>query len=119
VCHAAENNFINERSKDVFKDGNVGKDYPFSFSLSPYKAVDFFTYDDGKLSLTGVIDNQEYQALVRKTFMRVFAMKLNDYYKANPSVYPVKMTSAEFSLFDKGECSDNLEEKWISHLNID
>ena len=78
VCHAEENEYINNVGTSVFKEGKMQCNFPFS--LSPYKSIKFSIYDDSKSSLSGVLENPEFGELTRKTFMRILAMKLQDYY---------------------------------------
>jgi hypothetical protein len=58
VCHAEENDNINNISEEIFKKGVTG--CHFNFSLSPIKQVGFGIYDDQKTTLTGIIDNPDF-----------------------------------------------------------
>ena len=62
VCHAEENNNINEISEAVFQKGEMQSN--FTFSMSPYKSIKFSIYDDSKVSLSGIIENPDFGKLV-------------------------------------------------------
>lgn len=40
----------------------------YANSLAPYKKVNFAIYDDQKVSLTGIIDNNEFANMIKKAF---------------------------------------------------
>jgi len=58
ICHAEENENINEVMKKVFHE--KGLDPQFLFSLSPIRQVEFALYQDLKYSLAGMITDQEF-----------------------------------------------------------
>jgi len=43
--------------------------------LSPIKQIAFGIYEDQKASLTGIIDNPEFETLLKKAFIRTLIMK--------------------------------------------
>jgi hypothetical protein len=63
VCHAEENENINQIGEAIFKRKERRLD--FNFSLSPIKEIGFSIYDDQKVSLTGVIDSPDFAKLMK------------------------------------------------------
>ena len=53
ICHAEENEHINEVMKKVFDNKQI--DPQFLFSLSPIRQVEFALYQDLKYSMSGMI----------------------------------------------------------------
>lgn len=83
VCHAEENNNINELTEAIFEKNQVCCKPNFQFSLSPIKQLQFSVYDDIKYSLTGTIENKDFADLVKKYFLLIAAFKLRNYVTDN------------------------------------
>ncbi len=77
ICHSEENNNINVISEDIFKNGKLRCNLPFS--LSPVKQINFNIYDDQKSALTGIIDNHDFAILFKKIFLRTLAIKFKEH----------------------------------------
>jgi hypothetical protein len=58
VCHAEENDRINNYCEEVFKNGEHSCN--FNFSLSPIKQIGFGIYDDQKTALSGIIESPDF-----------------------------------------------------------
>jgi hypothetical protein len=76
VCHAEENENINQIGEAIFKKKERRCD--FAFSLSPVKEIGFNIYDDQKVSLTGIIDSPDFATLVKQVFTRTLAFKIKE-----------------------------------------
>lgn len=74
ICHAEENENINEVMKKVFENKQI--DPQFLFSLSPIRQVEFALYQDLKYSLSGMITDQTFADMTKKYFMAILAMRL-------------------------------------------
>lgn len=86
VCHAEENENINEITKEIFEK-KVCCDPHFAFSLSPIKQVDFNIYEDLKFQLAGIIENPDFGKMVKTYFMRVLAYKVSGMISAKKPVF--------------------------------
>ena len=86
VCHAEENGFINETLKDVWEGRNSSSPH-WTFSLSPLSSFELNTYDDNKVTLTGLADHPDFRKLFKSNFMRTMAYMLQEARKTNPEVY--------------------------------
>ena len=75
-CHAEENEYINEVLEAVFDKKQF--DPHMNFSLSPLKQLEFKLYEDVKFTLTGTIENPEFQDMVKNFFMRILAYKVKN-----------------------------------------
>jgi hypothetical protein len=74
VCHAEENDNINQITEQIFDKKN--RKANFAFSLAPVKQLNFGVYDDQKLSLAGVIESPDFGDLVKKAYMRIILLKI-------------------------------------------
>jgi len=72
VCHAEENDFINQVSENFFQKR---KPSPIEFSMRPIQKLSFSVYEDIKFSLAGTIENHDFGEMVKRYFMRVLAYK--------------------------------------------
>ncbi len=79
VCHAEENEHINEVMKSVFDKGKI--DPQPLFSLSPIRQVQFELYQDLKYSLAGMITDQEFANMTKKYFLAILAYRLAKFLK--------------------------------------
>ena len=95
MCHAEENENINQISEDVFKHGR--NNCNFNFSLSPIKQIGFGIYDDQKASLTGIIDNPEFGVLLKKIFLNTLAMKFKEQLLKSEQISYYKPLKGELS----------------------
>lgn len=84
VCHAEENENINQISEQIFKNKKTSCN--FAFSLSPIKQLSFSIYDDQKVSLTGIIDSPDFAKLFKEVFMRTLIIKLKDLIKSSLNI---------------------------------
>jgi hypothetical protein len=55
-----------------------------AFSLSALKQINFGVYDDQKVSMSGVIENPEFEQLVKKAYARIVMMKLSEHFQSKP-----------------------------------
>jgi hypothetical protein len=76
VCHAEESENLNQIGESIFKQKKINTNY--AISVSPFKEVGFSIYDDQKVSLTGIIDNPEFAAMLKRAYLRIATMQLND-----------------------------------------
>ena len=74
ICHAEENEHINQAMKKVFDEKEL--DPKFLFSLSPIRQVEFSLYQDLKYSLAGMITDGDFETLTKKYFMAILALRL-------------------------------------------
>jgi len=95
VCHAEENDRINQITEEVFDKKQ--RDAHFAFSLSPLKQINFGVYDDQKVSMSGIIENPEFETLVKRAYVRVLLLKLGDHFQANKTARLVSIFSNELS----------------------
>ena len=75
ICHAEENENINEVMKKVFDNKQLAPE--LLFSLSPIRQVEFALYQDLKYSLAGMITDTEFANLTKKYFMAILAFRLS------------------------------------------
>ena len=81
VCHAEENENINEITDTIFNKKQTPCN--FTFSLAPIKQIQFSLYDDIKFSLTGTVDNPMFAEIVKTYFMRICAFKFAKLFGSN------------------------------------
>ena len=116
MCHAEENQNINQISEDIFIHGR--NNCNFNFSLSPIKQIGFGIYDDQKASLTGIIENPDFGILLKKTFMRTLTMKYRDLINSKASkIYRVLRgdpTQREMETVLKYH-----DDEWVKYLGVD
>ncbi|CDW89360.1 pecanex-like protein 4 [Stylonychia lemnae] len=93
VCHAEENENINQISEHIFKNRKIGCFFPFS--LSPIKQMSFGIYDDQKVSLTGIIDSPDFGRLVKEVFIRAMVLKYKDLLKTHSGLKFYKINKGE------------------------
>lgn len=78
VCHAEENENINNVTEEWFKKRNRNPE--FNLSLTPIKQINFAIYEDQKVSMAGIIENPMFEELVKKAFMRIIHLILRNYF---------------------------------------
>lgn len=82
VCHAEENDRINNTTEQWFENKEISPQ--FAFSLTPIKQINFAVYDDQKISMSGIIENPEFENLVKGAFSRILFLKLKHLYANRP-----------------------------------
>ena len=65
ICHAEENENINEVMKKVWNKDSREVDPQVLFSLSPIRQVEFSLYQDLKYSLAGMITDQTFADMTK------------------------------------------------------
>jgi len=114
VCHAEENENINQVTEAVFERKSCNPN--FTFSLSPIRQVSFKVYDDIKYSLSGTIESPEFATLVKTYFMRVFALKLR--HLAEQNTVP-KIMKGSFNIDYKAAAEEFDDREWLRYLKVD
>ena len=80
ICHAQENEHINEVISEVFNpnpdQAKTCVDPQILFSLSPIRQINFALYDDIKFKLVGIITDSNFHEMAHKYFMAILAYRL-------------------------------------------
>lgn len=84
------------------------------------KQINFSIYDDTKNSLTGIIENPEFESMVKKAFYRIAYMQLRNLFGANPNhrlfeIFDSPISDKEKKQADRFSC----ERTWLNHLGFD
>ena len=112
VCHAEENEHINEVMENVFDKGKCNP--AFSFSLAPLKQLEFKLYEDLKYTLSGTIENPDFIDLVKNYFMRILAYKLKT--MLNQGVKFPKVITGSLSNEEIVDSQLFLDRNWLEFL---
>ena len=115
VCHAEENDNINQITEQIFEKNNRALN--FAFSLSPVKQLNFGVYDDQKLSLTGIIDSPDFASLVKQAYLRIIFMKIQQSFQEKPQKL-IKIFTNGIAERESAEPKKLLEKEWINMLQI-
>ena len=103
ICHAQENEHINEVINNVFNPDASKRsiDPQLLFSLSPIRQVNFALYDDIKYKLVGQITDSSFGEMTHKYFMAILAYRLAKIFQKNPSTQMVKISDQNLNHDDK------------------
>ena len=99
ICHAQENEHINEVISKVFNPDSSKRsiDPQLLFSLSPIRQINFALYDDNKYKLVGLITMPEFQELTQKYFMAILAYRMAKIFANNPATQLVKISDQDLN----------------------
>jgi hypothetical protein len=118
VCHAEENENINSLTESWFD--RKEKSPQLSFSLSPVKQINFSIYDDVKNSLTGIIENPEFESMVKKAFYRIAFMQLRGMFRSHPTHRLFQIFNSPISDRERRAADSHLcEKQWLNFLDYD
>ena len=115
VCHAEENDNINQITEQIFEKKN--REPNFAFSLSPIKQLNFGVYDDQKLSLAGIIESPDFGQLVKQAYMRIILLKIKNSFSKRPQKL-MKIFSNGLGDNESSEPKRLLDKKWIENLQM-
>mmetsp|Transcript_26744 Transcript_26744/g.25762 ORF Transcript_26744/g.25762 Transcript_26744/m.25762 type:complete len:717 (+) Transcript_26744:491-2641(+) len=116
VCHAEENENINQISEAIFK--NKANPLNYAFSLTPVKQVSFAIYDDSKVQLTGIIDNPEFASLLKKAYLRILMLKMSELIKETPGLKFYKIMKGPLSKMEADRIAPFFEQAFFTYLNL-
>jgi hypothetical protein len=116
VCHAEENEAINQASEAVFKRGQY--DCNLSFSLAPVKQVAFGIYEDQKSSMAAIIDNPDFGKLFKRAFVRTLALKLNHLVR-EPGLKLYRVLKSDPSQKEMDLVAKLSDEAWLKAIGLD
>ena len=116
ICHAEENEHINEVMKKVFEKKEL--DPQLLFSLSPIRQVEFALYKDLKYSLTGLITDQTFAELSKRYFMAVLAYRLARLFERDPAFQMVRISWQNLAREDSQRAYQFIDDSWLNYLGI-
>jgi len=73
-------------------------------------------YDDQKVSLAGVIDNPEFELLVKKAYMRVVTMQLKQLFQVRGTTRLFKIYGGGLTERELGDAVRVHDRRWLDHL---
>ena len=117
VCHAEENENINNITENWFDKKKRSPE--FNFSLSPLKQINFPIYDDQKVSMSGIIENPMFDELVKKSFSRIIMMLLRNYFERERGKHLVSIYKSPLSESDMRAAKNTEDKQWLLYLNFD
>jgi len=120
ICHAQENEHINEVISKVFNPDSSKRsiDPQILFSLSPIRQVNFALYDDIKYKLVGIITDSNFHEMTQKYFMAILAYRLAKIFQRNPSTQMVKISDQDLNQDDMRRASKVIEDDWLQHVGL-
>lgn len=116
VCHAEENGRMNDECELLFEKNQ--RNANFAFSLSPMRQLSFDVYDDQKVSLAGIIESPDFEALVKKAFMHIVLLKLRENFTKRLAQRPQLYRIFKGELQDReiSEAQSLLDRRWLEYL---
>ena len=119
MCHAEENEAINQVSEAVFKRGDL--DCNLCFSLAPVKqVVHFGIYEDQKSSMAAIIDNPDFGKLFKRAFVRALALKLSHLMiREQPALKLYRVLKSDPSQREMDLVARLSDEAWLNAIGID
>jgi DUF1009 family protein len=115
VCHAEENDNINQITEQIFDKKE--RKANFAFSLAPVKQLNFGVYDDQKISLAGIIESPDFGDLIKKAYMRIILLKIKESFQKNPQKL-IKIFSEGLGNRETTEPKKLLDKEWMNTLQI-
>ena len=87
-----------------------------NFSLSPLKQLEFKLYEDIKFTLTGTIENPEFQDMVKNFFLRILAYKVKNMLGSGKKF--TKIITGNLSNEEIVSSQLFLDRAWLDYLKI-
>ena len=119
ICHAQENEHINEVIDETFGEkASLCVSPQVLFSLSPIRQINFALYDDIKFKLAGIITDSSFHELVHKYFMAILAYRMSKIFTSNPQHQMVKISDIDLNSDDKNRTGRVIDDAWLQHLGL-
>ena len=68
--------------------------------------------------MTGIIGNPEFGNMIRKAYMRIITLQLNDMMKKSPGIKYYKILKSDLSAKESEGARKMYDKNWVNYLQI-